>query len=158
MDLQQYKLERHKRFLTANLLEEEAKFKAKLASMTPEGKKKRLNYMVGWPLETPHSRELYNNPKDFRVVRRLRAIEMIRMVFGYHLTQCLKKEMESRLQTRLRGSYMRDVRLICVGRQSQEAAPGTGGGMEDEDQVVPSRCGYTGHQGSPRRHPKSFQT
>jgi hypothetical protein len=50
MDLQQDKLERHKRFLTANLLEEEAKFKAKLASMTPEGKKKRLNCMVGWSL------------------------------------------------------------------------------------------------------------
>ncbi|KAG7414314.1 hypothetical protein Forpe1208_v007264 [Fusarium oxysporum f. sp. rapae] len=114
MDLQQYKLERHEQVFTATLSEEEAKFKAKLTSMTPEERKKGYEDIMGWSLETPYSRELYNNPQDFRLIRRLRAIEMIRMVFGYHLTPRLKKEMESRLQTRLRGSNMRDVRLICV--------------------------------------------
>ncbi|EXM23612.1 hypothetical protein V3481_007803 [Fusarium oxysporum f. sp. vasinfectum] len=48
---------------------------------------------------------------------------MIRMVFGYHLTQSLKKEMESRLQTRLRGSNMRDVRLICVDTDKARRLP-----------------------------------
>ncbi|KAH7244230.1 uncharacterized protein BKA55DRAFT_692040 [Fusarium redolens] len=123
MDLQQYKLERHERFLTANLSEAQAKFNAELASMTFKERQKHFNDMMGWSLETPYSRELYNNPKDFRLVRRLRATEMIRMVFGYHCTPRSKKEWVPKLQARLRGSNMRDVRLICVDTDKVRRLP-----------------------------------
>ncbi|KAF4500353.1 QDE-2-interacting [Fusarium agapanthi] len=112
--LQQYKPECDNRFFIANLKEEEAKFRARRASMTREERNKAWNDLAGFSLETPYSRELYGNPQDFRLARRLRATELIRMVFGYQLTARLKKEMESRVPNRLRGSNMRDVRLICV--------------------------------------------
>ncbi|KAF4437708.1 QDE-2-interacting [Fusarium acutatum] len=114
MHLQQDMLEFDKRFLIANLAEEEAKYRARRPSMTSKERRKAWSDMVGWSLETPYSRELYDKPQDFRLVRRRRAIELIRMVFGYQLSPRLKKEIADRLPYRLRGSNMRDIRLICV--------------------------------------------
>ncbi|KAF5691181.1 3-5 exonuclease superfamily [Fusarium denticulatum] len=112
--LQQDMLEFDKRFLIANLDEEYAKYKARRPSMTSKERHKVWADMVGWSLEIPYSRELYDKPQDFRLVRRRRAIELIRMVFGYQLNPRSKKEIADRLPYRLRGSNMRDVRLICI--------------------------------------------
>ncbi|KAF5716395.1 QDE-2-interacting protein [Fusarium mundagurra] len=64
--LQQDMLEFDKRFLIANLEEEYAKYKARRASMTSKERHKAWVDMVGWSLETPYSRELYDKPRDFR--------------------------------------------------------------------------------------------
>ncbi|KAF5614359.1 QDE-2-interacting protein [Fusarium subglutinans] len=124
INLQQDKPEFDKRYLIANLKEEEAKFRATRASMTRAERKKAWNDLAGFSLETPYSRKLYGKPQDFRLARRLRATELIRMVFGYQLTARLKKEMESRVPNRLRGSNMRDVRLICVDTDKAKKMPG----------------------------------
>lgn len=114
MHLKQDKPEWDQRFLIANLEQEEAEYKARRASMTWKDRQKALADMMGWSLDMPYSRELYHAPQDFRLVRRRRAIELIRMVFGYQLSPRLKREIADRLPYRLRGSNMRDVRLICL--------------------------------------------
>lgn len=114
MHLKQDKPEWDQRVLIANLEQEEAEYKARRASMTWKDRQKALADMMGWSLDMPYSRELYHAPQDFRLVRRRRAIELIRMVFGYQLSPRLKREIADRLPYRLRGSNMRDVRLICL--------------------------------------------
>ncbi|KAF5634827.1 hypothetical protein F52700_5659 [Fusarium sp. NRRL 52700] len=112
--LQQDKSERDKPFLATTFKKAKAKLKARRASMTAEESYKAWIDLSGFSLKTPYSRELYNKPRDFRLAQRLRATELIRMVFGYQLTARLKKEMESKVPNRLRRSNMRDVRLSCI--------------------------------------------
>ncbi|KAJ4260629.1 hypothetical protein NW762_007373 [Fusarium torreyae] len=64
----------------------------------------------GWSLKVPYSKELYHNPVDERLVRRVRATGFLRESLGYgehrHIIMGLGRP--------LLRSCMRDVRFICI--------------------------------------------
>ncbi|KAF4458181.1 3-5 exonuclease superfamily protein [Fusarium austroafricanum] len=128
MPPRRHSVEKYEYHEAATLAEDRLAWLDRINGMSEEERAEHYYNEMGWSLEIPYSRELYKNPTDVRLRRRLRATESLRLILGYAKTLQAGKYWESQLRFRLRKSNMKDVRLICVDtdkvRRLPEILPG----------------------------------